>query len=193
VTALRIVGTILLALVGTLVGEAWARESPVASPETAPPPAPASAKSGATPAPRQRLVVVAGGDVSFGREAGQTALGDSSYRPFRGIEPLWADADLRIVNLESQLTDQGGETQSPYDRLVFAGPPAGAEILAASGVHVVSTSNNHAWDYGKAALFETLAHLDRNGVRHAGTGATRDDAERPVEIEIKGHKIAPSA
>lgn len=189
-TALRIVGTFLLALAGTLVGRAWARESPAASPETAPALPGTAPKPDVAPAPRQRLVVVAGGDVSFGREAGQTALADSSYRPFRGIEPLWADADLRIVNLESQLTDLDGETQSPYDRLVFAGPPAGAEILAASGVHVVSTANNHAWDYGRRALFETLAHLDRSGVRHAGTGATRDDAERPVELEIKGYKIA---
>jgi poly-gamma-glutamate capsule biosynthesis protein CapA/YwtB (metallophosphatase superfamily) len=173
-----------------LTGTASARESPVASPEPVPVGVPAAAKPAVAAPARQRLVVVAGGDVSFGREAGQTALADSSYRPFRGIEPLWADADLRIVNLESQLTDQRGETQSPYDRLVFAGPPAGAEILSASGIHVVSTANNHAWDYGKAALFETLVHLDRGGVRHAGTGATLDDAERAVELEIRGYRVA---
>jgi len=184
VTALRIVGALSSLLV--LAGSASARESPTTSPE----PAPALPKSGDTAPLRQRLVVVAGGDVSFGREAGQSALADSGYRPFRGIEPLWADADVRIVNLESQLTDQGGETQSPHHRLIFAGPPVGAEILRESGIHAVSTANNHAWDYGRAALLETLLHLGRSGVRYAGTGATLDDAERPVELEVKGYRIA---
>jgi poly-gamma-glutamate synthesis protein (capsule biosynthesis protein) len=135
-------------------------------------------------------VIVAGGDVSFGREAGQAVLADPGYRPFRGLDPLWADADLRFANLESQLSERGGETQSPYDRLVFAGPPAAAGVLANAGVGLVSTANNHAWDYGRAALLETLLHLDRAAIGHAGTGATLEEAERPALLELKGWKIA---
>ena len=142
------------------------------------------------PTVRGRLVIVAGGDVSFGREAGRALLDDPTYQPLRGLEPLWAGADVRFVNLESQLTDLGGETQSPYDRLVFAGPPAAAASLSAAGVHVVSTANNHAWDYGKSALLETLLHLDRAGIRHSGTGATLEEAERPALLEVNGWKIA---
>ncbi len=131
----------------------------------------ASSARGA-PAPR-RLVVVAGGDVNLARELGQEILRDpASVRPFAGLDPILRAADLRLVNLESQLSDQGGETQSPYNRLVFTGPPGGAEVLAASGIDVVSLANNHMWDYGKRALFETLSHLERAGV--ATVGATRD-------------------
>jgi poly-gamma-glutamate synthesis protein (capsule biosynthesis protein) len=152
-------------------------------------PLPAQRPSGAD-GPTGKLVIVAGGDVSFGREAGQAVLADAGYQPFRRLEPLWADADLRFANLESQLSERGGETQSPYDRLVFSGPPAAAGVLANAGVRLVSSANNHAWDYGKGALLETLLHLDRAGIQHAGTGATLEEAERPALIELKGWKIA---
>jgi len=125
-----------------------------------------------TAAPR-RLVVIAGGDVSLARDLGQEILRDpGAVRPFAALEPLLRAADLRLVNLESQLSDQGGETQSPHNRLVFSGPPAGAQVLAAAGIDAVSLANNHDWDYGKRALFSTLEHLDRAGV--AAVGASRE-------------------
>src|SRR5262245_36456763 len=79
------------------------------------------------------LVVVAGGDVNFGRECGQAILANPSYDPFQFVEPLFRDADLTFVNLESQLSDQKGETQSPKNRLIFTGPPGGADVLARAG------------------------------------------------------------
>src|SRR3954471_17919047 len=92
------------------------------------------------PAP---FVIVAAGDVNLGRECGQAILEDPQYDPFRFMGPIWGDAALRFVNLESQLSDQDGETQSPRNRLIFTGPPGGAETLAQAGVAVVSTANNH--------------------------------------------------
>ncbi len=105
---------------------------------------------------KRPLVFVAGGDLNFGRECGQAILSDPKYDPFASIAPLWESADFRFANLESQLSDQGGETQSPRNRLIFTGPPGGAGVLASARVDLVSTANNHAWDYGKAAFFETL-------------------------------------
>ncbi len=141
----------------------------------------------AKPAP---LVIVAGGDVNLGRECGQAILAAPSYDPFRFMGPLWGDADVRFVNLESQLSDQDGETQSPRNRLVFTGPPGGAETLAQAGIAVVSTANNHAWDYGRGALFETLDNLARARVQKAGTGRTLDEAYTPAVVEARGRRIA---
>jgi len=50
----------------------------------------------------------------------------------------------------------------------------------------VSTANNHAWDYGKRALFETLDNLDRVNVLHVGTARTRALAYAPVVVEHGG-------
>jgi poly-gamma-glutamate synthesis protein (capsule biosynthesis protein) len=73
---------------------------------------------------------------------------------------------------------------------VFTGPPAGADALARAGFQIVSTANNHAWDYGKKALFETMDNLDRAGVRYVGTGRSRPEAYKPVFIEHGGVRLA---
>jgi hypothetical protein len=142
------------------------------------------------PAPPRPLIIVAGGDVNLGRECGQAILADGRYDPFRFMGSIWGDADVRFVNLESQLSEQHGETQSPNNRLVFTGPPQGAETLAQAGIAVVSTANNHAWDYGRGALFETLDNLARARVEKAGTGRTLDQAYEPAVVEAHGHRVA---
>lgn len=143
-----------------------------------------------SPAEPESLVIVAGGDVSFGREVGQRLVGSPNYAPFAAISPLLRQADVRFVNLESQLSDQQGETQSPRHRMIFTGPPEGARALSAAGIDVVSTANNHAWDYGRSALFETLDHLRAANVRSAGTGRDLEQAYSPASITVKGFRVA---
>jgi poly-gamma-glutamate capsule biosynthesis protein CapA/YwtB (metallophosphatase superfamily) len=136
------------------------------------------------------IVLAAGGDVNFGRECGQAILKDGSYDPFAGLSAAWTSADARFVNLESQLSDQQGLTQSPRHRLIFTGPPGGADVLARARVSLVSTANNHAWDYGKSALLETIENLERAQVGFAGTGRDVEQAYRPVVLRVKGRSIA---
>jgi poly-gamma-glutamate synthesis protein (capsule biosynthesis protein) len=136
------------------------------------------------------LVLAAAGDVNLGRECGQAILKDPGYDPFAGLGTAWRDADVRFVNLESQLSDQHGLTQSPEHRLIFTGPPGGAETLAHAGVSLVSTANNHAWDFGKTAMLETIANLQRAGVAFAGTGHDLAEAYRPAILHVKGMSVA---
>jgi poly-gamma-glutamate synthesis protein (capsule biosynthesis protein) len=97
---------------------------------------------------------------------------------------------VRFVNLEGPLSDQNGETMSPSNPLIFTGPPSGADALARASISVVSTANNHAWDYGRAGLLQTLANLDRVGIAHAGSGATPDAAAAPAFVEFHGWRVA---
>jgi poly-gamma-glutamate capsule biosynthesis protein CapA/YwtB (metallophosphatase superfamily) len=153
----------------------------------------ASAASSAPPTPplaESPLVIAAGGDVNFGREAGQAILLDPKYNPFHKLGSIFTDADVRFVNLESQLSDQNGETQSPRNRLIFTGPPGGADTLSLAGIQIASTANNHAWDYGRSALFETLDNLKRAGVKPVGTGRDLNAAYAPAKLEVRGRKIA---
>lgn len=144
----------------------------------------------ADPEPEPSLVLAAGGDVNFGRECGQEILRDPAYAPLAGLGAAWTSADARFANLESQLSDQNGETQSPRHRLIFTGPPGGAAVLSLSGVSVVSTANNHAWDYGRGALLETMTNLEQAGVGFVGTGRDAPEAYRPYVLRIKGRTIA---
>ncbi len=135
------------------------------------------------------LVLVAGGDVELARAMGQALLKDPSLDPLAPLSGWLRSGDVRFVNLEGPLSDQKGETVSPRNPLVFTGPPVGAEALARAGIDLVSTANNHAWDYGKSALLETLTHLQRAGVKHVGTGADLAAAQAPVIVERNGWKI----
>jgi poly-gamma-glutamate capsule biosynthesis protein CapA/YwtB (metallophosphatase superfamily) len=142
------------------------------------------------PAEEPRIVLAAGGDVNFGRECGQAILKDVAYDPFAGLGVAWSSADLRFVNLESQLSDQKGVTQDPLHRLIFTGPPGGADVLSQAGISVVSTANNHAWDYGKRAFFETIANLNRAQVPFVGTGLDAKAAYAPVVLRVKERSVA---
>lgn len=144
----------------------------------------------AAPPPRDRVVVVAGGDVELARATGKKLLADPSYDPLFGVAKVLSTGDVRFVNLESQLAETGGVTMSSTNPLVFVGPPVGADALARAKITVVSTANNHAWDFGRRALLETIENLDRVGVKHAGTGKTLDDAERAVIVDVSGFRVA---
>jgi poly-gamma-glutamate synthesis protein (capsule biosynthesis protein) len=155
------------------------------------PPVVASADAGALDgSPTEELVVVLGGDVNLGRGLGRRILGGKQPRPFAGVAPVLSSADLVFVNLESQLSDQHGETQSSWSPLVFTGPPGGADLLAEASIRAVSLANNHVWDYGKQAFFETLTHLERAGVAYVGASREPDRMYEPVVLRIKGFSVA---
>jgi poly-gamma-glutamate capsule biosynthesis protein CapA/YwtB (metallophosphatase superfamily) len=137
-------------------------------------------------------VIVAGGDINLGRSTGQRILREKDYDPFRGITHIVKSADLAFANLESTLSKQPrDETMKPKQPLIFTGPLKGAELLANAGFDIVSTANNHAWDYGKPALDSTMTELERVGVRYAGSEKTAGDAQyRPAELEVGGYRIA---
>lgn len=136
------------------------------------------------------VVLAVGGDVNLARECGQAILADPTYDPFGDLGSAWRSAHLRFVNLESQLSDQNGVTQSPRNRLIFTGPPGGAEVLARARISLVSTANNHAWDYGRSALLETIDNLERTAVPFVGTGRDREQAYRPVVLRHNGLSVA---
>lgn len=167
------------------------RASPPEARRSAPAPPPATVEEAAPPAPpRAALTLIAGGDVSFGRLVGRLLLEHPGTDFFAPLRPWMDAADVRFVNLEGPLSDQRGETQRPGQPLVFTGPPEAAAALARARFTVVSTANNHAWDYGEAALLETLARLDAASVLHAGTGADREASRRPALIDVGGFRLA---
>lgn len=138
----------------------------------------------------EKLTLIAGGDVNLGRHVGRLILTDPSYAPLAGVAPVLASGDLRFVNLESALSEQGGQTQSPLHRLVFTGPPGGAEVLRAAGIDVVSFANNHVWDYGQRGFDETLANLERVGIAYAGARREPDRQHEPTVVKVKGWSVA---
>jgi poly-gamma-glutamate synthesis protein (capsule biosynthesis protein) len=141
-------------------------------------------------APSDTLRLVHVGDINFARGlARDIILPGRGAEVFAGVRDALRAADLAIGNLESVLVDRGGYADPPGTR-VFAGPQQGAALLRDAGFAAVATANNHAWDFRRAGLLESLAHLDSAGLAHAGTGPTADDAWRPAILRAKGWTVA---
>ncbi|MEX2190705.1 MAG: CapA family protein [Bacteroidota bacterium] len=133
-----------------------------------------------------RLRFLALGDINLGRSVGQMLLKDSIDYPFLFAGPVFRGYDIVFANLESQITDQGGETQHPRDPYIFAAPPQAAQALQQGGISVVSTANNHAFDYGSRGLRETVDFLEQANVRFTGTSKDSVGMFNPALIRRNG-------
>ena len=149
----------------------------------------ASALYGQTASSEATMTLLTFGDVNLGRAVGQELLKGNIGYPFRYVGDSLAKANLVFVNLESQLSEQNGETQHPKYNLIFTGPAAGAASLKSAHVSIVSTANNHAYDYGRRALRETILNLDSAGIARVGTSIDSVQTFAPVVLERAGIRV----
>ncbi len=129
------------------------------------------------------------GDINLGRTVGQKLLQGKTDYPFAEIRDGLAEADFVFANLESVISDQHGETQSKKSNIVFCAPPIAGAVLRDAHIAIVSTANNHAYDYGIKGIVETVHALNDAGVLFAGTTADSAAGFPPVIVEKYGIRI----
>jgi poly-gamma-glutamate synthesis protein (capsule biosynthesis protein) len=129
------------------------------------------------------------GDVNLGRTVGQKILKGKMDYPFEKFGDVLKRAEIVYANLECPVTDQNGETQSPKSNVIFCAPPGAATTLRRAGVTVVSTANNHAFDYGLKGLRETIKYLNQDSINFTGTVADSGVKFAPVIIERNNIRI----
>ena len=96
-------------------------------------------------------------------------------------------ADVAMVNLESALSTGGTRADK---RFVFRAEPGVIDRLGDLGVDVVTMANNHALDYGRDGLEETLdIRADSDQVDIIGVGRTAKDALRAAEVDVRGTTV----
>lgn len=137
----------------------------------------------------RRLSVILVGDMNLGRHVGQMLLKDSLQYPFVFASGVFSRYDIVLGNLESQITDQNGETQHPRDRYIFCAPPQAAQSLKMAGISAVATANNHAYDYKSKGLRETIAYLRDAGISWSGTSSDSGSTFPPVIFERNGIRV----
>ncbi len=130
------------------------------------------------------------GDVNLGRTVGQKILKINVHYPFDKYSIRQDSADIVFANLESQISDQNGETGHPKFNLIFTAPPEAVQTLLQSGIDIVSTANNHAFDYGIDALKETIDRLQQANIRFVGTSKDNTDPFKPLIIKKNSIKFA---
>ena len=104
------------------------------------------------------------------------------------------EADVAMLNLESAVTERGvleaKELERPEDRCWFRTSSRALDLLAESGVDVVSLANNHGADYGPVGLADTLRAARTAPVAVVGVGRDRDAAFAPYRVTVRGTDLA---
>lgn len=101
--------------------------------------------------------------------------------------PLLRRADFRITNLECPLTD--GEDRAWKSGSMFKGLLKHITGLTSVPFDVVTTANNHVFDYGLEGFNETHRVLSENGVHAVGSGQNREDASKPLIVVLNGIRL----
>lgn len=140
-----------------------------------------------TEPPKDTLIIHGTGDVAL----------DPSYIPalatngwdhaWSGLEGLFLDDHLTVVNLECVPSDLGDPLPKSF---VFRCPTEALPSLNRNGVEVANMGNNHSGDYGKEALVDGRSQLLAAGVAPVGAGGDVHEAGRPALFELGGWKVA---
>lgn len=106
---------------------------------------------------------------------------------------IWGDAlgelarekpDVRIVNLETAVTKSDDYWRGKG--INYRMHPANVPSLTAARIDCCALANNHLLDWGYGGLAETLETLHQAGIRSAGAGRNRAEAEAPAVLEVAG-------
>lgn len=123
-----------------------------------------------------RIAEAANGPIA--RPLAPAAIWGAAQDEWNRVKP-----DLRIVNLETSITRS--EDYEPKG-INYRMSPENAEVLTAAGIDCCVLANNHVLDWGRQGLLDTLATLQRLGIKTAGAGRNRDEAAAPSLLPVPG-------
>jgi hypothetical protein len=156
------------------------------APRTTVPATTSTAPPTTTAPPRGWVTIQATGDVNLD-PAYIPALASQGYEwAWSGLEGLFLDDDLTLVNLECSPSAVGAAEDKEF---VFQCADGLAE-MGAAGIDVANLGNNHSQDYGKEALLDGIRNLENLGVVPVGAGRTAAVAAIPALFEVNGWRIA---
>ncbi len=134
------------------------------------------------------VVVEAVGDITFGEQVGPAVARFGPAYPWAYVAGALRGADVTIGNLETAVSTRGDAAAKEY---TFRGEPKALPPLHdLAGFDVLTLANNHAGDYGRAALLDTVHYVREAGIQTIGAGADAARARAPAVVERGGLKIA---
>jgi poly-gamma-glutamate synthesis protein (capsule biosynthesis protein) len=139
---------------------------------------------------KRRLRLAAMGDIMLARDVGRHYAASPSDFTMPEIRALLGRHDIALANLENPVSRNGKPHPKQKPNVTFCATPETLNILEGLSIDAVSLGNNHLLDYGPEALLETVFHLDKAGIRHAGAGRDYGEANQPVFIEKGGFRLA---
>jgi poly-gamma-glutamate capsule biosynthesis protein CapA/YwtB (metallophosphatase superfamily) len=142
--------------------------------------------SAASPTATPEITLTFAGDVHFAQRT-LTLLEKDPQTAFGPVADIFGASDLAMVNLETAVTDRGTPEPKQFH---FRAPSTAFEAILAAGIDVVTMANNHALDYGRVGLDDSLGAAKAAGMPVVGIGEDAAHAYAPFVAEVKGVKIA---
>lgn len=130
------------------------------------------------------VTLVFAGDTVLDADAG--ALIESGGDPLADFASLFAQADIRLANLECVVATTGSAGDKVY---TFRAHPRVLPVLR-QHLDGVTLANNHSGDFGRQAFAQMLGLLSQAGLAQVGGGMNLRQAHSPWLIERKGLRIA---
>gem|GEM_PF-600792 len=137
--------------------------------------------------PRTLKILVAG-DVMFNWGLRETRQKRGDFAPVEGLIPLFLEADLRMVNLETPIANSQEEMDESKS-YVFNAKPEDISLLKKINIDLVFLGNNHSMDYGKKGLEDTIENLKKENILFAGMGKNIKEAFKPNELTIRNKSL----
>jgi hypothetical protein len=103
------------------------------------------------------------------------------------VRDLLTGADIAVANFENPAPNA---PRYHTEGTVFSADPKLISGLKNAGIDVVSIANNHIGDAGDAGILQTVANLDKYGIKHAGAGKNDVAAHRPAIVNVGGIRVA---
>ncbi len=134
---------------------------------------------------KNAATLVFGGDVMLGRSC--AAKIENGIDPFAGIAALLRGASFAAANLECTISNLGNSAQ----RYAFRAPERSGQLLRRAGFRAMGLANNHALDFGTAALDDCAARLFEEQIQPIGVGKPGRSALAPSFFSmLDGKRIA---
>ena len=130
------------------------------------------------------LTLVASGDTMITRRL-------SVFREprFLSLVEIFRNADVGYTNLEMLMHDF---EHSPglAGGTFTASEPANLKELQWAGINLVSTANNHNYDYGEQGVLTNIKHIREAELSFAGTGRNLSEARGPGYLDTPAGRVA---
>uniref|UniRef100_A0A7C4CCX2 CapA family protein n=1 Tax=candidate division WOR-3 bacterium TaxID=2052148 RepID=A0A7C4CCX2_UNCW3 len=140
------------------------------------------------PAPDTTPAVVSWvGDILLASSVGRAAVARGVDWLFDEVRETLADDDLTLGNLECAAAISGRPAEKEY---TFRADPELLPGLSRGGIEAISLANNHALDYGRDALMETIERLQQAGILYGGAGSCFDSALAPIIVGLRQETLA---
>ena len=130
------------------------------------------------------LTLVASGDTMITRR-----LSVFKEPGFLSLIDLFKSADVGYTNLE-MLMHEFEHSPGMAGGTFTGSDPANLKELSWAGINLVSTANNHSYDFGEGGVLTNIGHLKETGLAFAGTGRNQSEARAPGYLDTSEGRVA---